>query len=109
MARTFRRMSGDQIKLFHWSIKVDNPIVIKFEQSSRRYFIKYMIGKTKVYKTDHSCKRLFRDGVPSWFTNLYCQRSFRMLTRTELIKFTKDSDHEVMCPEFKRLSGYWWY
>jgi hypothetical protein len=110
MSRTYRRKNSN------WDMQWDLYDYVK-EQSVHGgyYFYRKKITTDhpeyqKIVNRYHSDKNRFRNAVPSWFVNLFCERKMRRMTRHEIRKWMNNPDnHEAMVPEFIRDAGWKYY
>lgn len=110
MSRTYRRKNAN------WDLKWDLHDWVREESYYGGSYLKSVqISQgnpeyKKIVNRYHSDKDRYGNAVPSWFVNLYCERSMRRITRHEIRKWMNNPEnHEVMVPEFIRDAGWKYY
>lgn len=106
MSRTYRQLSGDP----HWKkYEVDYELKwfpncmcnwVKRDKTSKEY--KKALAK---FHSDAGVIR-FKEPGPMWFIREFTQVPYRMKCKTELAKWRKDNEYEVIIEEMPHLD-YW--
>jgi hypothetical protein len=99
MSRTYRRKNSEKFQAYEYVWIGDDVVKWFYDKNSADYR-----RAKKKYQSD---KKIVGSGqgVPSWFVNLYCERSLRNSTKKELHQWKKNDNYEVMVPQFVRNAG----
>lgn len=118
MSRTFRRTGDASYR--PWTCKKDactewlysdypEPLQLEFYRYNRRVPLeqgtKEYKRKSARYHSDAGTTS-FKEPGPSWFRNMFCERSQRQDTKQQLKKYMIDQEYEV-CLNAKNHLPYW--
>lgn len=98
MSRTYRRKNQN------WHFKKGCMIGLSYAYEADDVVNTEEYNKSRsIY---HSDKRHYRSSVPSWFVNMFSERSLRRKTKRAIYNWTKSPDSDLMLPKYVHDAGY---
>lgn len=111
MSRTYRRKNalwnfyqGIDYGLYYdhiFSLEEIHARAVQLNQKTKDY--------KKARKIYHSDKAKYRSSVPSWFVNMFRERTFRRKTKHIIYQYTKNPEIEVILPKYVHDAGWHYY
>lgn len=111
MSRTYRRKNalydfhqGLDCNLYYGYISQlyeDDIKASRLNKHSKEY--------KKALKRYLSDKPKYRSSVPSWFVNMFRERTLRRQTKHAIYQYTKNSETEVILPKYVHDAGWHYY
>lgn len=111
MSRTYRRKNA--LYEFHkgldyglnygyiFNLYEENTPSSRLDKNSKEY--------KKALKRYLSDKHKYRSSVPSWFVNMFRERSLRRQTKYAIHQYIKNLDSEVILPKYVHDAGWHYY
>ena len=111
MSRTYRRKNA--LYEFHQGLDYglnygyisdlyeENINASRLDKNSKEY--------KKALKRYLSDKSKYRSSVPSWFVNMFCERTLRRKTKHAIYQYYKNENTEVILPKYVHNAGWYYY
>lgn len=111
MSRTYRRKNA--LYEFHQGLDYGLYYGYIFDLDDNNIHSTRLDKKSKQYKKALknylSDKPKYRSSVPSWFVNMFCERTLRRQTKHAIYQYTKNIHTEVLLPKYVHDAGWHYY